>query len=86
MELDGAVRFEVGFQQSPVRFQDGDGSATIIVGTWGTEVSNLETQTCMKRPLPGAGRNGHKLVLVGRVSTTRYLGNSEVRTCPDELK
>ena len=33
VELDGAVRSEVGFQQRPVCFQDGDGSTTIVIGT-----------------------------------------------------
>ena len=33
VELDGAVRSEVGFQQRPVRFQDGDGPTTVVVGT-----------------------------------------------------
>jgi len=33
VELDGAVRSEVGFQQSSVCFQDGNGSATVIIGT-----------------------------------------------------
>ena len=34
VELDGAVRPEVGFQQSPVGFQDGDSAATVVIGTF----------------------------------------------------
>ena len=55
VELDGAVRFKVGFQQSPVRFQDGDGSTAIIVGTWGTEVSDLKTNPAWGNPYQGRG-------------------------------
>jgi len=36
MELDGAVRLESRFQQSPVCFQDGDSSATIVIGALGS--------------------------------------------------
>ena len=70
VELDGAVRLEVGFQQSPVGFQDGDSAATIVIGT----LQSHRSETCgrgwtyAERHLPGAGRNGHMLVLIGRVS------------------
>ena len=33
VELDGAVRPEVIFQQSSVSFQDGSSAATIVIGT-----------------------------------------------------
>ena len=33
VELDGAVRLEVGFQQSPVGFQDCNSTAAVVVGT-----------------------------------------------------
>ena len=34
VELDGAVRSEVGFQQGPVCFQDGYSSTAIVIGTF----------------------------------------------------
>ena len=33
VELDGAVRPEVVFQQIPVSFQDGNSAATVVIGT-----------------------------------------------------
>jgi hypothetical protein len=68
VELDGAGRSEVRFQQCPVGFQDGDGSAPIVIGALRVEVSGVRAWRFMQRRLPGAGRNGHILVLIGRVS------------------
>ena len=43
MELDGAVGFEVGCEQSSVGFQDGDSSAAIVIGTWEDHKSESRT-------------------------------------------
>ena len=76
VELDGAVRLEVGFQQSPIGFQDSDSAATIVVGTLQGRGSETRRRglTYAERRLPGAGRNGHILVLVGHVSIINVWG------------
>ena len=76
VELDGAVRSEVGFQQRPVCFQDGDGSAAVVIGTLWERISGMKTRTCAEGPLPGAGRNGNMLVLVDCVSIIEFSGKS----------
>ena len=43
VEFDGAIRLEVGFQQSSVGFQNGDSAATIVIGT--LQGHRSETQT-----------------------------------------
>jgi len=70
VELDSAVRLKVGFQQSHIGFQDGDSAATIVVGTSQGHRSEARRRgrTNAGRRLSGAARNGHMLVLVGRVS------------------
>jgi len=68
VELDGAVRPEVGFQQCPVGFQDGYSSTTIVIGTLWDNKSTSRKHEPWRRSLPGAARNGIMLVLFGRVS------------------
>ena len=59
VELDGAVGPEVGFQQCPVRFQDGYGSTTIIVGTLGNDKSTTGKREPRRRdPYQGQGGMG----------------------------
>jgi len=89
VKFDGAVRLEVGFQQSHIDFQDGSSAATIIIGTSQGHRSEARrrSRTYAESRLPGAGRNGHMLVLVGRVSIIiEYLVNSSGRTRRDEPK
>ena len=70
VELDGAIRVEVGLQQSPVSFQDRNSATTVVVGTLQGHRSETRRRgrTYAERRLPGAARNGHMLVLVSRVS------------------
>jgi hypothetical protein len=71
MELNSAVGCEIGCQQGPVGFQDGDRAATIVIGAFEGHKSDTQTWTCMEGNSPGAGRNGHMLVLVDRVSVVK---------------
>ena len=57
VELDGAVRPEVRFQQRPVRFQDCYGSTTIVVGTLGSDASTTRKREPRRRD-PYQGREG----------------------------
>jgi len=76
VELDSAVRLEVGFQQSPVGFQNGNSAAAVVIGTLQGHRSEARRygRIYTERRLPGAGRNGHMLVLVGRVSIINVWG------------
>jgi len=86
MELYGAVRSEVGFQQSPVCFQDGDGSATIIIGTLSvTSQRHVNADQHGETLTRGGKERPHVGAYCLRERDGRR-GNSWGHTCPDGLK